>query len=83
VLLSDQIIIYFEPDGRSITPSPSQRPTNMTMKVKNEVSLFLCLHNGINKDLLIPNIMPLPFNVLRDNDDVNLGNIPSVAPHKI
>lgn len=39
---------------------------NMSIKVKDKVSSFLCLHN-INKNLLIPNVVG--FNILGNNDD--------------
>jgi hypothetical protein len=43
------------------------------MKVKDKVSLFLCLRNDRNKNYLLPNI---GFNILRNNDDdVNLGKM--------
>jgi hypothetical protein len=39
-------------------------PIDMPMKVKDKVSSFLCLHNDITKNLLLPNIYIL--NVLRN-----------------
>ena len=47
---------------------------DMPMKVKNKVSsFFLCLHNSINKNFMLLNV--ITFNILRNNDDddVNLG----------
>jgi len=43
------------------------QPLDMIMKVKNKVSLFLCLHNDKTKNWLLPNIGIL--NVLRNNVD--------------
>jgi hypothetical protein len=41
-------------------------------KVKNKVSLFLCLHNDMSKNLLLPNIGT--FNMFRNQfeNDMNL-----------
>ena len=45
----------------------------MPTKVQDKVSSFLSLHNDINKNLLLSNIVV--FNVLRnsDDDDVDFG----------
>ena len=45
----------------------------MPTKVQDKVSPFLSLHNDVNKNLLLSNIVV--FNVLRnsDDDDVDFG----------
>jgi hypothetical protein len=50
-----------------------------THEVKDKTSLYLCLHNDINKNLLLPNVVA--FDILRNNDDydANLGEILSMA----
>jgi hypothetical protein len=47
---------------------------DMPMKVKNKMSSFLYLHNGICKNLLLPNVGT--FNVFREQfeDAMNLGD---------
>ena len=47
--------------------------------IEYKVSSFLCLHNYISKNLLLPNVDT--FNVLRNkgDDDVNLGKTLFVA----
>jgi hypothetical protein len=52
---------------------------DMPTKFKGNVSLFLCLNNDINKNMLLPNVVG--FNILRNNDDddVNLGKMTSMA----
>jgi hypothetical protein len=52
---------------------------DMPMKFKDKVSLFLCLNNDINKNMLLANV--IGFNILRNNDDddVNLGKMISMA----
>jgi hypothetical protein len=49
------------------------------MKVKDKVNLFLCFHNDINKNLLLPNVVG--FSILRNNDDddVNFRKTLSMA----
>jgi len=50
------------------------------MKVKNKVSsFFLCLHNSINKNFMLLNV--ITFNILRNNDDddVNFGETLSMV----
>jgi len=49
------------------------------MKDKNKVSSFLCLHNGINKNFMLLNVVT--FNILRNNDDddVNFGETLSMV----
>jgi hypothetical protein len=42
-------------------------PMYMPMRVKEKMSSFLCLHNDINKNLLLPTIVA--FIVLRNNND--------------
>jgi hypothetical protein len=46
---------------------------HFSMKVKNKLSLFLSLHNDINKNLLLHNIVGT-FNMFRNKvyDDVNM-----------
>jgi hypothetical protein len=46
--------------------------TTMGTSIEYKVSSFLCLHNNINKNLMLPNVVT--FNILRNNDDddVNL-----------
>jgi hypothetical protein len=49
------------------------------MKVNSKVSVFLCLHDDINKNLLLPNVDT--FNVFRNEvrDDVNMDKTLSMA----
>ena len=39
-------------------------PMDKFIKVKSKVSLFLCLHNDISKNLLLPNVDT--FNMFRE-----------------
>ena len=54
-------------------------PIDTHMKVKNKVSLFLCLHDNISKNLLLSNVDT--SNILSNNndDDVNLRKTLSIA----
>ena len=57
--------------------------TPMPMKVKNKVTSFPCLHNDINKNLMLLNLVS--FNIHRNNDvvvvddDVNFRETLSVV----
>jgi hypothetical protein len=56
--MSDRLFIWI-PTNEDMIP----KDTTIDYKVR----LFLCLHNDISKNLLLPNIVT--FSVLRNNDD--------------
>ena len=54
-------------------------PMDMSMKVNDKVGSFLCFHNDINKNLLLPNVVGFSILSNNDDDDVNFGKTLSMA----